>query len=127
MPESGLPLDVQKFIAKYIESVEKLEILLLLGNTPEKQWSAEQVYQEIKSNQSSINQKLQNLCSDGFLEHQDDHYRFQPKSVELAQAVTALGACYQTRRIKVIEAIFSKGTDELRNFANAFRLRKENE
>jgi predicted transcriptional regulator len=127
MPESGLPLDVQKFIAKYIESVEKLEILLLLGNTPEKQWSAEQVDQEIKSNQSSINQKLQNLCSDGFLEYQDGHYRFQPKSVELAQAVTALAACYQTRRIKVIEAIFSKGTDELRNFANAFRLRKENE
>jgi hypothetical protein len=125
--EIGLPLEVQKFIARYIESVEKLEILLLLGKAPEKQWSVEQVYQAIQSSHSSVAQKLRNLTSEGFVERQDECYRFQPKTKELADAVGVLGAAYQTKRIKVIEAIFSKGTDELRKFADAFKLRKENE
>jgi hypothetical protein len=37
---SDIPADIQRFISERIDSVEKLEILLLLERTQEREWSA---------------------------------------------------------------------------------------
>ena len=128
MSDAELIEELQRFIARYIESVEKLEILLMLKRSPAKSWSVQEVYQQIQSSINSVNQKLLDLCRDGFVKRgPDERFQFSPKSKELEEKVAALGDAYQKRRIKVIELIFSSTTDELRKFADAFKLRKENE
>lgn len=123
-----LPVDLQKFIARHVESVEKLEILLLIGNSPEKAWSGQEVYQQIQSSPNSVNQKLKDLVAEGLAQREaSDRFRFFPKTKELAEQVRAINEAYQTRRIKVIQSIFSESTEELRKFADAFRLKKEKE
>lgn len=128
MAGDPLPVELQKFIARHIESVEKLEILLLLGNSPDKAWSGQEVYQQIQSSPNSVNQKLKDLVAEGLAQREaDELFRYKPKTKELAEQVRAISEAYQTRRIKVIQSIFSESTEELRKFADAFRLKKEKE
>jgi DNA-binding IclR family transcriptional regulator len=121
-----LPGKLQRFIAAHIESVEKLEVLLLLYNSPETWWSAQSVYQKIQSNPQSVARRLVQLKAEGFLqENKDGCFQFHSKSPELADGVAELSTEYEQRRVKVIEAIFSHATEQMRRFADAFRIRKE--
>lgn len=45
----------------------------------------------------------------------------------LEQAVRVLERLYATHRVKIISRIFSKPPDSVRNFADAFRLRRKDE
>jgi DNA-binding IclR family transcriptional regulator len=129
MPDAALSPDLQRFIARHIQSVEKLEILLLFFREPQRTWLSSEVFHSIQSSPASVNQKLDELVSEGFLARGKDETRFsfQPKTTTIRAHVEALDTAYRERRIKVIESIFSKTTEELRDFSNAFKLRKENE
>lgn len=128
MPEKHLSPELQSFIARYIESVEKLEILLLFFREPTRKWQSSEIFQQIQSNPASINPKLEVLVAEGFLaKEKDGHFRFQPRLTAVATQVAQLDEAYRERRIKVIESIFSKSTEELRDFSNAFKIRKENQ
>jgi hypothetical protein len=125
----GLTDELQQFIARHIDSVEKLEILVLLAGNAERLWTVEEVFQKIQSSQTSVLRRLRELQVDGFLERDGDgkRFRYQPKSSQLTENTMTLASAYQERRIKVIEAIFSKSDDQLRRFSDAFRLRKEDD
>jgi DNA-binding IclR family transcriptional regulator len=121
-----LPVKLQRFIAAHIESVEKLEVLLLLYNSHDKWWSAQSVYQKIQSNPQSVAKRLADLKAAGFVqENKEACFQFNPKTPELADGVALLNTEYDQRRVKVIEAIFSHATEQMRRFADAFRIRKE--
>lgn len=123
-----LPGKLQRFIAAHIESVEKLEVLLLLYESADKWWAAQSVYQKIQSNPQSIARRLADLKAAGFLqENKDSCFQFRPKDPELADSVALLKTEYEQRRVKVIEAIFSNSTEQMRRFADAFRIRKESD
>lgn len=119
---------LHKFIAQHIESVEKLEVLLLVQSAPDTLWTVAEVFRPIQSSLASVTQKLENLTSEGLLiMHPDGRYQYRPRTEELAKRVTELQSAYRKRRIKVIELIFSANTNDLRAFADAFKLRKEKE
>jgi len=128
MAESELSGELQPFIAEHIESLEKLEVLLLLHGNPATVWSAQDVYQAIQSSQLSVARRLRELIAQGFLaEVSKDQFQFRPKNKELSAMVDLLKTEYQVRRIRVIEAIFSKSTEKMRQFADAFKIRKDKE
>lgn len=128
MVEPELPGKLQRFIAQHIESVEKLEVLLLLFNSAGTKWSSQSVYQKIQSNPRSVARRLAELTAQGFLsKDSENNFQFVPKTPELGDAVALLKAEYEQRRVKVIEAIFSQSTEQMRRFADAFRIRKESD
>jgi DNA-binding IclR family transcriptional regulator len=127
MPEGELSPDLQRFIARHIESVEKLELLLLFYRERTRAWQPAEIFQQIQSSPASINQKIDALIAEGFVAREKSGLRFQPRSAALEAQVAALEDVYRRSRIKVIESIFSKTTEELRAFSDAFKLRKENE
>lgn len=101
-------------------------MLLLLYNSPEQWWSSQSVYQKIQSSPQSVTRRLQQLKLAGLLdENQESCYQFRAKTPELAEDVSLLKTEYGDRRVKVIESIFSKSTEQMRRFADAFRIRKE--
>jgi DNA-binding IclR family transcriptional regulator len=113
-----------RFIARYIVSVEKLEILLLFHDAPDRGWNAGEVFGAIQSHPESVGRWLKELYAEGFLQQEKDGYRYAPPG-PLAEGAAALKTAYQERPARVIEAIFSKPTEQLRKFADAFRLRKD--
>jgi DNA-binding IclR family transcriptional regulator len=115
------------FIARYIVSVEKLEILLLLEEGAGRSWTPAEVYAVLRSNVTSIQRWMKELHADGFLQQEETEaqYRYAPRTAGLAEGATALKNAYRERPIRVIEAIFSKSTEQMRRFSDAFRLRKD--
>jgi DNA-binding MarR family transcriptional regulator len=128
MPDAELSPDLQRFIARHIQSVEKLELLLLFFREPTRTWHTSEIVQQIQSSAGPVSKKLDEMVASGFVAREKDgKYRFVEKLPTTQTQVAALDQAYRQRRIKIIEAIFSKSTEELRAFSDAFKLRKENE
>lgn len=123
-----LPDEVRRLIAENIDSVEQLEILLLLLQHPDRSWNAETVARELRISPMSAGERLEDLTHDGLVARADGNeagYRYGPESPALDEAVRGLAAAYPVRRVTVINLIFSKPVDKIRTFADAFRLRKK--
>jgi hypothetical protein len=102
--------------------------LLLLKASPDKLWSAPQVFSKIQSSLASVTERLRHLHRDGFLEKVDGNppeYRYHPRNPEIESAVNELQQAYKEFPVKVIEAIFSDTNQQARNFADSFRFRRE--
>ncbi len=123
-----LPADVHRFLHEHIESVEHLEVLLLLSRTPERGWSASEVAETLYSHPSSIKLRLARLLGQGLLrEIEEGCYKYAPRTVELHATVQRVGECYHDRRVAVITLIASKPLDNVRAFSDAFRIRRNKE
>jgi DNA-binding IclR family transcriptional regulator len=121
----GSPDEVLSFVDRHIESVEHLEILLLLA-AQEKNWSAAEIFQKIQSSQSSVEQRLESLVGAGLLAKDGAGlFHFAPKDEETRKVVKDLADAYKTRRVRIIEAIYTRKTDAVRTFADAFKFRKD--
>ena len=70
--------------------------------------------------------RLAELAARGVARETPDGYLLV-ENRELEQAVRVLERLYQTHRVKIISRIFSKPPDAVRNFADAFRLRRKDE
>lgn len=129
MADAELPNEVRQLVADHITSVEQLEILLLLRERPEEEWSAKRVSDEIRSSEISARERLTALEDSGLVRssvhHSDVSFRFGPATAPLRRAVELLAEAYSERRYTVIELIFSKPIDKLRVYADAFRFRKD--
>jgi DNA-binding IclR family transcriptional regulator len=125
---NALPADVHRFLHDHIESVEHLEVLLLLSRTPERGWSASEVAETLYSHPSSIRLRLARLLGQGLLrEIEEGCYKYAPRTVELHATVHRVAECYHERRVAVITLIASKPLDNVRAFSDAFRIRRNKE
>jgi len=119
--------ELRQFIAdSNIDSVESLEILLLLRRS-EAYWSAEAVAQQLGIGRQPAAQKLAALAKAQLLVIGGDTgaYRYAPRAERLRAAADELAAAYDEQRIPVINAIYSANLERLRAFSDAFRLKKE--
>lgn len=123
------PADLQRFLAESIDSVEQLEVLLLLRGKPEQAWSAEEVSRALYTHPDAALRRLAALQTHGLLVVEGDgperKYRYAPSSPDRAGLVDRLAALYKERRVAVITLIYSTPPDQVQAFADAFRLRKE--
>jgi hypothetical protein len=125
---NDLPEDVGQFLHQNIDSVEQLEVLLLLWRTPERGWTSQEVAIEIYSHPSSVVRRLVLLLGQGLLREQEPGcYQYAPRTAELHHTVTQLNQVYRERRVAVITLIASKPIENVRAFSDAFRIRRKKE
>jgi predicted transcriptional regulator len=126
--DAGLSSRVQRFITAHIDSLEKLEVLLLLRNRAEREWTAAEVSQELRITESSASMRLMDLAGRGLLldnRASPPAYRYSPADSEDVQSVTELAGVYGSKRVSVISFIFSRPLDKVRGFADAFLIKKD--
>ncbi|MGH8025079.1 MAG: hypothetical protein ACRED1_15930 [Limisphaerales bacterium] len=126
--DTVLSEELRLFIKENITSLEQLEILLLLYQTPDRSWTIEEVFKVIQTNVHSVGERLGGLVSRGFLSAEGTDrllFRFQPKSPDLARKISDLRKAYSLAKYKVIETIFSKPSDEAQTFADSFKLKRK--
>jgi sugar phosphate isomerase/epimerase len=127
VPESDRTTVLHQFIARYIGSVEQLEILSLVSSAPGKTWSVAEVFRVIQSSEASVAECLKRFAEHGFLTVESGGgHRFAPNTTDLAECVAELTKAYRERRVSIIEMIYRRPEDPIKNFAEAFRFRKEN-
>ncbi|MCP3136133.1 hypothetical protein [Pyxidicoccus xibeiensis] len=128
MSDAGLSPRVQRFITTHIDSLEKLEVLLLLRSRAEREWTAPAVSLELRITETSAALRLADLASHGLLSSDGataPAYRFNPSDSDDVQAVAELAVAYGAKRVSVITFIFSRPLDKVRGFAEAFVFKKD--
>jgi len=122
--ESRVPAHVRAFIHEHIDSVEQLEVLLLVRAHPGREWSAREVADELRIDPGSAEQRLEDLVRVGLLADGSAGVRYAPETPELARQVDELAQLYQSHRVAIISVIFSRPSERIRSFADAFRIRR---
>lgn len=122
--QTGVPAAVERFIATHIESVEQLEVLLLLRGAADKDWTPREVARALVTNAESARNWLERMAAAGLLSTSDGSFRYAPPTAEVEQAVDGLAESYAKYRVTVIGLIFSKPGERVRSFSDAFRIRR---
>jgi hypothetical protein len=124
-----IPEHVQRFITDHVDSVELIDVLLLLKRDRSREWTAEEIGQRLYTTARSAANRLEALRASGLAAANDGptrtSYRYAPRDGGLDRAATGLEEAYGTRRTSVINLVFSKPSPGLRSFADAFRLRDD--
>ena len=125
---SNLPDNVIAFIRKHIDSVEQLEMLLLLKRRADRDWTAAQVSRELSSHPDSATARLSEFCSKGLViekrSAESISYQYRPIP-GLDSTLAQVAQAYGMYPVRLINLIFSKPIDRIRTFSDAFKFRKE--
>ncbi|MES2572111.1 MAG: hypothetical protein V4710_18900 [Verrucomicrobiota bacterium] len=127
MPDQEVTSELKQFIRTFIQSVEQLEILLLLHSQRAREWNAREVFQIIQSNEQSIARRLGQFVEWGFLaasHAQPATYRYAAQSEEMNRRVEEVARLYRIRPVLLVEIIFKPDLDPAQSFADAFRFKK---
>lgn len=122
MSDNEIPSEVKDFIFQYIDSVEQLEILLLLSADPEKYWTPMELHTTLRSNLNSVEKRLAILLWYKFIDKKDDSYSFKPEDSNINKTIIDLTMLYKIHRYKILELIFSP-MKKCRDFAEAFVIK----
>jgi hypothetical protein len=122
-----LPQEVERFIAEHFDSIERLEILLLLRAQRSREFAPAEVTAELRLGPASAPDQLSALVARGLVaaDGEPARYRYAPDSSEKDRVTSDLARCYADRRVTVITQIFSPRSDPVRSFADAFKLRRK--
>jgi hypothetical protein len=123
-----LPEDVRRFVVEHINSVEQLEVLLLLSAQAGETWTAESVSQRLYTAPAAAAMRLDDLRQQGFLTSVDAPEKaFRYRHGEQDAIVARVAELYRERRVSIITLIYSKPHQQVQAFADAFKLRKQSE
>src|SRR5579884_1936787 len=122
MEERAFPSDVESFIAYCIDSVEQVDVLLLLASRPGEPRTIDDLSRDLRSSRRSVALRLSSLVAHGLVARDGMSFRYAA-SAEDDALVKRLANVYEQRRSAVIERIFKERPDPMRSFADAFRLK----
>jgi predicted ArsR family transcriptional regulator len=124
--DGNLPPHLLSFIATCIRTVVELEALLLLLHHAPRVFSADELAREMRIDPQYAKQEMTDLAEHGLVEldPQSGCGRYAARTPELDKSVRELAQLYIARRVSVIQAIYTKPSDPIQSFADAFNFRK---
>ncbi len=116
--------EIDRFIVDEIDSVPHLEALLLFWNSRPKHWSIVDMSKALYLSDEQTGRILEDLARRKLIEHDSDQYRFSTDP-ELAELIERVSARYRRELVRVSNMIHSKASPSVREFARAFRFKKD--
>ena len=129
MSDAPLPQPLIDFLAQHIDSVLELEVLLLLRSDPQKRWTADTLADTLKIDARRADEYLRKFSTAAIFARSDQpvpEYFYAPSNPQLDQTIQTVADAYASHRVRVIGLIFSKPVSTLKSFADAFRIRRDN-
>ncbi|HKW14436.1 MAG TPA: hypothetical protein VJS69_08125 [Candidatus Krumholzibacteria bacterium] len=128
MTDEVIPAEVQQFIVKRIDNIAQLETLLIMAGHARESWTVPSLVRRLYISEADTVAVLAHLRAQGLIvaeEGSPPKFRFQPESDDLMGLVSQTAAIYARHLVPVTNLIHSKMTTRIRQFADAFKLRKE--
>lgn len=122
-----IPSSVKEFLHKYIDSVDKLEILRVISSQPSAHFTSLSLAKTLNAPVEEIERHLAALQSHTLLTTTGTDpvaWKYGAGSPEIDQQLQALMKTYLERPVTLIKLV-SDNQRKLRLFADAFRLKKE--
>jgi predicted transcriptional regulator len=128
--EATRKLQVDRFILEQIDSVPHLEALLLLFNNQPKAWSAEDMARSLYVRSETASKILDSLVQRRLIAlspQTPTDYVYSPEDDEKNKLMESVDAVYRKEVIRISSLIHSKAPAGVRDFARAFRIKKDKE
>jgi len=119
--------NIDQFLLDQIDTIPHLEALLLLWNSRPKKWSLEDMAQALFVATDAAKEILDDLARRDLIvsgAFGNYHYETSPQRDQL---VADVDSTYRKELIRVSLLIHSKPSSAVREFARAFRLKKDRE
>ena len=129
MTAPGIPDSIERFIREHLRSVEQLEVLLLLYRTTPREWTAVSTSRELRIDAITAARGLADVQQQGLVSvrageeallywYEGSSRRGDDRTIE------QLETFYRERPTAIINLIQSAPVNDLRLFADAFRVRR---
>lgn len=125
-PQPGM--DAYDFILQHIDSVPHLEALMLLWNSRPVGWTCEELATRLYIPSESVGDLLRDLVRLQWVSEspsQPARYSYLPHSEAQDEMMRQVEASYRRDLVRISTMIHSKTSPSVREFARAFRLKKE--
>lgn len=119
-----IPERLRLFLRKNVNSVSLLDVLFLLKRDAQKKWTPEEVSAEMRTNKSYATSQLAELVALKLVSTSEKTYSYDPQPSDL-EVIDELERLYNSRRSTVIGFIYSQPIDSIRDFADAFKIKKD--
>ena len=116
--------EVDQFILAEIDSVPHLEALLLLWNSKPRKWSLEEIAKALYLSADETRYILNDLKQRGFLKADAECY-FYDQEYQRDELIEEVAKTYRKELIRISRMIHSKASASVREFARAFKLKKD--
>jgi predicted transcriptional regulator len=123
-------LQADRFILAEIDSVPHLEALLLLFNSRPKTWSVDEMGQSLYVRNEIASRILDSLVQRNLIATSPQapgNYFYNPDDEYKNQLLEDVDAVYRKEVVRISSMIHSKAPAGLRDFARAFRIKKDRE
>jgi hypothetical protein len=125
MPLEMIPDKVRQFVTKYIPTINVLEILLLLRQQPDKQWTPSDVSKASLMDVSSAETRLEHLRAAKLLAAGNVQgnrvYRYAPLTSESGDTVSEVAKWYSSHRVSMISLVFASTSGLVRPYGPAIK------
>lgn len=129
MRRAELPEDIRRFILTSVPSVPYLEAILLLRDDPDAGWDVRRLAARLYVAERQTAEVLASLAAAGIARSEEQGetvlFFYAPATAELRERLDALAQAYSTNLVGVTQLIHSRIDKRARQFADAFRLRKD--
>lgn len=116
---------VDRFISEQISTVPHLEALLLVWNTRPKQWSVEEMGRSLYVSDDMTQRILDDLASRGLLARSGNSYAYRSDMGGQDRLMQDVDTTYRRELVRISGLIHSKASAAVRDFARAFRFKKD--
>lgn len=117
---------VQRLLLRHFRAVSEVETFVLLARSAG-HCSAEEVAASIGLGLGHVTGILEALVSTGLVTKDDNRYDLAPMTAERRAATEELVGLYARYRLRIIDIVLGARRDPAADFANAFRLRNDDD
>lgn len=128
MSDQYISEGLKRFIKEKIQTVLRLEVLLLLRHHEPRAFTASELANELGVENETTAEELTELEAGGFLvQSKTREFKYHPLNETLASMIDQLAFRYANQRIAILSVMFSEHPDRARLFAEAFRIIRNTE
>ena len=129
-PEGGsIDPAVYAFLVEEVESIPELEALLLIWESRPKVWSSDELARRIYVEPAAAQNILKTLVRRRLISvtpERPEAYSYQSASSSYTdELIQAVATTYRQQLVRITSMIHSKPSQAVREFARAFRFKKE--
>ena len=125
-----LPSEVVEFVNETVDSIEQLELLLMLIESSDRWWDAVTAASELGVEPARAQRALEHFATRNLLAVNLANavsYRFDPGSPSLAARAAAFAAAYRSNARALFRLVSGRPKRAVRDFADAFRIRRHDD
>jgi hypothetical protein len=128
MPEQGPQTDVYDYILEKIDSVPHLEAVILLWNSRPVGWSADELASRLYVPSERATEIVQDLIRQQLVQQAPGpppRFSYLPRSEEQNEWMFRVDIAYRREIVRISTMLHSKASSSVREFARAFRFKKD--